>query len=60
MKNQIKVTQRELAIYLQVEEQTVSNYKKTPVGKRKLHLMLKGLLKLKEEKLQRENYKTSS
>ena len=45
-----KTTQKELAEYLQVRESTVSEYKKTTIGKLKLHLMLKGLEKLKEEK----------
>ncbi len=50
----IKVTQRDLAKYLDVEEQTISGYKKTNIGKRKVFLMLKGLLKLKEDKLKRQ------
>lgn len=45
-----KTTQKELAEYLNVTTATVSGYKDTSLGKRKLKLMLKGLEKIKEEK----------
>lgn len=45
-----KITQKELADYLGVTQGTISGYKSTTLGKRKLELMLKGLEKLKEEK----------
>jgi len=51
----IKVTQSELAEYLGVTNQAVSEYKKNPVGKRKLYLMLQGLLRIKEQKELRAN-----
>jgi hypothetical protein len=38
-----KITQKELSDYLRVTPQAVNEYKKTPLGKRKLDLMLKGL-----------------
>lgn len=45
-----KTPQKELAIFLGVTEATISGYKKTPLGERKLKLMLKGLQKINEEK----------
>ena len=50
-----KITQKELADYLGVTQGTISGYKSTALGKRKLELMLKGLEKLKEEKELRQN-----
>jgi len=47
----IKVTQKELAEYLGVDFRTVSSYNNSPNAKKKLFLMLKGLQKLKEERL---------
>ena len=46
----VKVTQKELAIYLGVDSSAITHYKNNPVGKRKVFLMLKGLQKIKEEK----------
>ena len=54
----IKVTQKELAEYLQVDNSAITHYKSNPVGKRKVFLMLKGLQVLKQEKLLRENLKS--
>ena len=45
----IKVTQKELAEYLQVNSSAITHYKSNPVGKRKVFLMLKGLQKIKED-----------
>jgi len=45
----IKVTQKELAEYLGVNQRTVSTYNNSPTAKKKLFLMLKGLQKLREE-----------
>lgn len=50
-----KITQAELASYLDVTAATISGYKDTALGKRKLELMLKGLEKLKEEKQLRQS-----
>jgi len=47
----IKVTQKELAEYLGVDHRTVSTYNNSPTAKKKLFLMLKGLQKLKEDRL---------
>jgi transcriptional regulator with XRE-family HTH domain len=38
-----KITQKDLAEYLGLSAPTISEYKKNPVGKKKLDLMLKGL-----------------
>ncbi|MFY4796826.1 hypothetical protein ACOTVS_09905 [Aliarcobacter butzleri] len=58
MKNKlIKVTQKELAEYLGVDTSAITHYKNTPVGRRKVGLMLKGLQKIKEEKELRQNNK---
>lgn len=46
----VKVTQKELAEYLEVDNSAITHYKNNPVGKRKVFLMLKGLQKIKEEK----------
>ena len=54
----IKVTQKELAEYLEVDSSAITHYKNNPVGKRKVFLMLKGLQVLKQEKLLRENLKS--
>ena len=54
----IKVTQKELAEYLDVDSSAITHYKNNPVGKRKVFLMLKGLQVLKQEKLLRENLKS--
>ena len=55
MKNKpVKVTQKELAEYLGVDNSAITHYKSNPVGKRKVFLMLKGLEALKQEKLLRE------
>lgn len=45
-----KITQKDLADYLGVTPATLSGYKNTTIGKRKVNLMLKGLQKLQEEK----------
>jgi len=50
----IKTTQKELAEYLEITTASVSGYRNTTIGKRKLQLMLKGLEKLKEEKESRQ------
>lgn len=47
---QIKVTQKELAEFLGVDSSAITHYKNNPVGKRKVFLMLKGLLKIEEER----------
>ena len=54
----VKVTQKELAEYLEVDSSAITHYKNNPVGKRKVFLMLKGLQVLKQEKLLRENLKS--
>ena len=54
----IKVTQKELAEYLEVDSSAITHYKSNPVWKRKVFLMLKGLQVLKQEKLLRENLKS--
>ena len=46
----VKVTQKELADFLGVDNSAITHYKNNPVGKRKVFLMLKGLQKIKEEK----------
>lgn len=51
-----KPTQKELAIFLGITEATISGYKDTPLGKRKLELMLKGLQKIKDEKELRQKF----
>jgi len=51
----IKVTQSELAEYLGVTPQSVSEYKNSAISKRKLYLMLQGLLRIKEQKELRAN-----
>jgi|GEM_PF-6029764 len=48
-----KPTQKILAEYLNLSEGTISKYKKTPVSKIKLSLMLKGLEMLEIEKNKR-------
>lgn len=50
-----KTTQKDLAEYLGITQGTISGYKDTVLGKRKLDLMLKGLQKIKEEKYERQN-----
>jgi|GEM_PF-1956211 len=45
----IKVTQKELAEYLGLQAHTISSYKNSITGKKKLFLMLKGLKKIKIE-----------
>lgn len=49
-----KVTQKELADFLGVDSSAITHYKNNPVGKRKVFLMLKGLLKIKEDRQKRE------
>ena len=38
-----KITQKDLAQHLGLSDATISEYKKNPIGKKKLDLMLKGL-----------------
>ncbi len=44
------VTQKDLAIYLGVGPTTISEYKKTFIGRKKVEIMLKGLQKINEDK----------
>jgi len=48
-----KIKQKDLSIYLGVTPQAISDYKKTPLSKKKLDLMLNGLRFFELEKLYR-------